>query len=942
MSASDTSRVRVKTSAPLPELQAWLSFKPSSSILQLKKSVLALLDKPKSITYKDIVLEVDSFAFLDQSQCSVIDTRDIIIVKIKPSANAANSKVNKPISQKKRSRESFETDPKESATRALQQAKTSSTASNLARPIPVDSSRNKKARIDSGSQNNSQTNLKEIPSSTFGSTHYAAIQSQQNSSASFKRSKRSARKKKKCGKGLQTTQNSHLQTSSKGSKAAQGKQSSQPQRNAIVVPPFRYFNIDLSIPNQNKPTQPSKILKSPTRQFTSEKMGPWISTDSLGKPLPQNPEAIKLGLPGQGTDRTKSRNQRKRLRKQKISREKVVSSAPAQLGDFVSLENNIHQSLNPHQALVRQHKKVDILQNQKGKPRPSGSNISEAKESSRTNVSISKSNSSGSRSMASSSAPVQSPALIQSTTQITPNNDESKGEISPDSELSTPSSAPRKKLIIAQSGTRTSEQSSSESSSSDSESTAPSLAPIKKPSIVQMGTKTQEKPKCKSSESESSSPSSASTVEDSGSETSSDFESTTPSSTSIRNPTTAKIGTRTAKGSECVLAASDLKASTPISLVPLYIPIEKNVPDQAATQIVQRTVPTLLDPKLNMLSLSNKNKRKNVKRNSNPSGQLPFSKIVFESPSGFHRKPPSPSYTPLSPNISYSSLYSSRSECCHTLDSISEPKDKVYQSSQEVGFTGKHGPPPSMRCADLIPPNVLITAIDILDPNWQPGQAGEDWTPSVKIKKSRKKQDCNQKNTTMLKKRAHTGLNLDSGSECHRINEHRNHNEFDTVNDVEKAYAEFLSSGGHNLKLKDGGSIDQFEAMKDHWEKYPKLGKEEINVGDRIGIRVVEISLDTLTPESLIYYGKVVKLDIESITIRLDSSCLPKTILNDNQSNYCIEDEPNFFEEIGDLEYKEAMRESLRDCVKADSWDKVIENQRQWNWNSINEIRNIL
>ncbi|KAA1111359.1 hypothetical protein PGTUg99_007772 [Puccinia graminis f. sp. tritici] len=84
---SPNNRVRIRTHPPLRPFQAWVPFNPDQSIHSLKSAILNLLqltpnNQSTINSADDILLELDAFAFLDQSLCSLIDpAHDLIDVK---------------------------------------------------------------------------------------------------------------------------------------------------------------------------------------------------------------------------------------------------------------------------------------------------------------------------------------------------------------------------------------------------------------------------------------------------------------------------------------------------------------------------------------------------------------------------------------------------------------------------------------------------------------------------------------------------------------------------------------------------------------------------------------------------------------------------------------------------------------------------------------------
>lgn len=80
------SRVRIRTHPPLQSIQAWIPFDPTQPIRSLKSIIITSFGLHQSsipIEPPDIILELDGFAFLDQSLCSLINpAHDLIDVKV--------------------------------------------------------------------------------------------------------------------------------------------------------------------------------------------------------------------------------------------------------------------------------------------------------------------------------------------------------------------------------------------------------------------------------------------------------------------------------------------------------------------------------------------------------------------------------------------------------------------------------------------------------------------------------------------------------------------------------------------------------------------------------------------------------------------------------------------------------------------------------------------
>ncbi|WAQ92080.1 hypothetical protein PtA15_15A476 [Puccinia triticina] len=403
---------------------------------------------------------------------------------------------------------------------------------------------------------------------------------------------------------------------------------------------------------------------------------------------------------------------------------------------------------------------------------------------------------------------------------------------------------------------------------------------------------------------------------------------------------------------------------------------------QTSRLITQKTVPIISNPQLTMLSLSNKNKRKNLKRKSCPEQLAQPSKIVFESNvSGNHLRSPvknpvknpvkSPCFTPPSPNYGTASASPSlvkaslpqREDVSHDYLAFDEDEEQEFVDYSITHATRSHGPPPSARHADLIPSNILITSINLLDPYWTPGQIGNTYSyfdstlPQTTSKKTRK----NRKKSLKRRRRlaAKTRL-LQQGQHEGRVEEEEDEDEgsdgseFDQEiqRDIENAYAEFIGSGGHSSRLNEsdqqGGTF--LTTLNQKWDQLEKVDRKTAVLGSQIAIRTIEISVESFTPEPMTYYGTLIGTNEAHLALKLDPGCIPAAQATLETSEYDLDGsafddqgwEPG--EEEGHeermVDVKEALRAHQRNALALDVWGGSRD-VRDWEWNTIIDARKL-
>jgi hypothetical protein len=299
--------------------------------------------------------------------------------------------------------------------------------------------------------------------------------------------------------------------------------------------------------------------------------------------------------------------------------------------------------------------------------------------------------------------------------------------------------------------------------------------------------------------------------------------------------------------------------------------------------VTQKTVSITPNPHLTMLSLSNKNKRKNLKRKSCPEQQALPTKIVFESSAAeVHRKistkspchmPPSPNRTtlPTSPSPIHAHVFQTEQDVDqHDYMAVEEEETGDYFDQSITYSAPSHGPPPSARHPSLIPPNVLITSVNLLNPYWTPGQVGTQWSSahatngqaasgssvSKRTRKNRKKSLKKRRRLAAKTRLLEQGQRKGEDDEDEDDEEEDNweESEFDeeVQRDVEEAYAEFISTGGHSLAptgLAETESPDPrvkaeafLKTLDEEWEQLEKVDRKNAVLGCKVAVRVSHLS----------------------------------------------------------------------------------------------------
>ncbi|KAG0147931.1 hypothetical protein CROQUDRAFT_90881 [Cronartium quercuum f. sp. fusiforme G11] len=309
-------------------------------------------------------------------------------------------------------------------------------------------------------------------------------------------------------------------------------------------------------------------------------------------------------------------------------------------------------------------------------------------------------------------------------------------------------------------------------------------------------------------------------------------------------------------------------------------------PINSTKTIEPRLVPIIQDEQLKMYSLSNKNKRKNNKRSITANFNQP-TKIVFGGP-----KLNSPIYEPSSPGIG---------------NSPSQLDDDTLNTTPSKISKKNHGPPPSLRDPSLIPNNVTITWVDVEEKNWYAGQINflnQNNQPTT----SKRKQAQNRKKQVKRNKRAKLARERDEWDE-----------------EMEEAYSEFIGSGGYNKNLLnlDKSLFNDIQSVIENWDKLLTVKGDQIEIGTMIAIKVIELSLQTLTPELTIYHGTITNKSDQSITLNLHPSCLPPQ--QEEEEEQAID-----------------QRELIKACQReALGQDRGI-GLREWSWNEVAEIKTLI
>lgn len=333
-----------------------------------------------------------------------------------------------------------------------------------------------------------------------------------------------------------------------------------------------------------------------------------------------------------------------------------------------------------------------------------------------------------------------------------------------------------------------------------------------------------------------------------------------PSSSSVESSTESSCDSSSDSESASSSDADSGSESQSESSAPSSVPIKKTTgpshPRSFDTTSLQQTVvPVVQDSQLQMLSLSNKNKRKNLRQPPKPSFAK---KIIFSTSDDLNQAPHSPTYTPASPTFNYSDLPAApaRVEPCW----VQTPVISAPGTPKHANGTGPaHGPPPSMRDPSLIPSNVIITWVDVEDPNWYAGQintlssvheaeAGPSFTPQAPT--SKKKRNQNRKKQAKRNKRAQMSRERLQGAEASVPDGEEDEDEDevdeedlseDMVDDeIEAAYADFIGTGGHGRAVdrKPPVTKDGLSQACDKWDTLAPMTPQDAKVGDRIGLKV--------------------------------------------------------------------------------------------------------
>ncbi|KAI9631389.1 hypothetical protein KEM48_014439 [Puccinia striiformis f. sp. tritici PST-130] len=435
---------------------------------------------------------------------------------------------------------------------------------------------------------------------------------------------------------------------------------------------------------------------------------------------------------------------------------------------------------------------------------------------------------------------------------------------------------------------------------------------------------------------------------------------------------------------------SKCTTKTPAPILKNTISITQTPTTQKITSITQKTVPIIPNPQLNMLSLSNKNKRKNVKRKSCPDQLSQPTKIVFGE-SGTTTTTPekpeksgvvaSPCYMPPSPNVKMSTATPTLCEANSITDqgnpgSESVPLNNEGEEEEEdlefvdhsiTHLARSHGPPPSARDAELIPANVLITSINVLSPYWTPGQIGDrsdhhDTNYTDQVDADPTSTTITAKNNPVPEDEEEQDVDMDDDDE-----EEEDEDDEDQMiqQDVEDAYAEFIGSGGHssrtinpdlNVQQTSGTDLHhQFlETLNHKWDQLEKADRKNIVLGSQVAIRTIELSMQSFTPEPVTYYGKVTGVNEVSIALRLDPRSIPPTTSEDKgESERKGDDDDGGEGEEGEewiieleeeermVDVKEAIRAHHRRSFATQLDGLSSLDCRDWEWNTILDARKL-
>ncbi|EGG04043.1 uncharacterized protein MELLADRAFT_117170 [Melampsora larici-populina 98AG31] len=451
---------------------------------------------------------------------------------------------------------------------------------------------------------------------------------------------------------------------------------------------------------------------------------------------------------------------------------------------------------------------------------------------------------------------------------------------------------------------------------------------------------------------EKSSNSSGSTTE--SSETESDSNSDSDSGSASKSSSGSKSSSSSSSDPE-----SDSNSSAPSS-APIKPP-DPNPQPTASTStstytrpsnpilpLQPKRVPIIQPDSFKMFSLSNKNKRKNL-RHSSTTELHQASKIVFyqnepeAEPEARSLQKSSPTYTPASPKFDREEI-------------LDEVKEQVDNHQIGVGY----GPPPSLRDPCTIPRNVQISWVDVEDPNWVPGQISTGSMGSY--------QDCLNGSTSSKRKRAQNRkkqVKRNKRARAAKMRDQSLEEEEGRDDEIELEYDEFIKSGGHLIKPKEEKGLgkdvevglDYKEKVIKEWDRYEKVDCQSTKKGDRIALKVIELSMESLTPEIMVYFGKVLETDLVFLRMKIDRRCLPLLTSSFDQSlnqDFAEEEEDGEDGEgeggYSGLRERELIKESYRDSLMKCLWSGNQSGDgngneegeldcRDWKWDEVVEVR---
>lgn len=189
--------------------------------------------------------------------------------------------------------------------------------------------------------------------------------------------------------------------------------------------------------------------------------------------------------------------------------------------------------------------------------------------------------------------------------------------------------------------------------------------------------------------------------------------------------------------------------------------------------------------------------------------------------------------------------------------------------------------------------------------------------------------------------------------------------------DVEEAYAEFISTGGHSLApsgLAETELTDPrvkaeafLKALDEEWEQLEKVDRKNAVLGSKVAVRTIELSVESFTPERMTYYGTLIGTNEGHVTLKLDAGCIPATqaglelegaeeaavdeqgcAAGDREGAVGMVMGEEEEEELLMVDVKEAIRAHQRHALALDVWGhSQSRDVRNWEWSTILDARKL-